>query len=74
MSPTIHDHIPIFTHVYIQQIHSIFANLLDFNAEEIMSLDKKSRTKSTLCAQFELPIDVLYLTGATITSTGHLDR
>ena len=47
-----------------KDLHGIFANLLDFHAEEIILLDPKQRMKAILCAQECLPVKLLY-NGAT---------
>lgn len=58
-----------------EDLYTIFANLLDFNAEEIMSLKMKHHMmKAILCAQNRLPRELLFLPVKTNLSDDPLDR
>ncbi|KAF4625499.1 hypothetical protein G7Y89_g12663 [Cudoniella acicularis] len=43
-----------------RDVHAIFANLLDFHAEEVLLLPENQRMKAILCAQERLPLRILY--------------
>ncbi|KAH6676641.1 hypothetical protein B0J14DRAFT_690910 [Halenospora varia] len=58
----------------MDDIHGIFATLLDFHTEEILLLDRKERMKAILCAQESLPIRLLYNRNARRSTLGSLDR
>lgn len=57
-----------------KDLHVIFANLLDFHAEEIILLDPKQRMKAILCAQERLPVKLLYNGGTRDLIPGPFDR
>ncbi|KAH8678933.1 hypothetical protein BGZ60DRAFT_513193 [Tricladium varicosporioides] len=58
----------------MDDVHGIFATLLDFHTEEILLLDRKERMKAILCAQETLPIKLLYIRNARRSTLGSLDR
>ena len=57
-----------------EDIHCILANLLDFNAAEILRLPPNNRMKAMLCAQKELPLDLLCGQSPRIESDDGSDR
>jgi hypothetical protein len=57
-----------------KDLHGIFANLLDFHAEEIILLDPEQRMKAILCAQERLPLKLLYNGASRDLTAGPLDR
>ncbi|KAF4635149.1 hypothetical protein G7Y89_g2946 [Cudoniella acicularis] len=57
-----------------RDVHGIFANLLDFHAEEILLLHEKNRMKALLCSQERLPVQLLYNDSARGFAQGPLDR
>jgi len=57
-----------------QDVHGIFANLLDFHAEEILLLSQEYRMKALLCAQDRLPLKLLYDQTPRHFTQGPFDR
>lgn len=57
-----------------KDLHGIFANLLDFHAEEITALCPTQRMKAILCAQERLPLKLLYNTDTRRVAEKPLDR
>lgn len=58
----------------VKDVHGIIANLLDFNAEEILALNQRQRMKALLCAQDTIPIKLLYDRSPREFVAGALDR
>ena len=57
-----------------EDAHGIVANLLDYNAEEILLLDKKNKMKAIIYIEDRLPIELLYNGSARKLIDGPLDR
>lgn len=57
-----------------KDVHGIFANLLDFHAEEILLLAREHRMKTLLCSQEQLPLKILYEQSPRYFAEGPFDR